>query len=287
MTQSSDIKYQATLDLAERNNSHTLLHELAIADGKPQMRVLEVGCSSGYLGASLVANGHHVTGVEPDPAAAGAAANVLSEVWIGGLDDYLAAYPDTHFDVLLFGDVLEHMVEPVEALRHSLARLAPDGRVVISLPNIAHGSVRAMLLAGRFDYEDRGILDRTHLRFFTREGIAQLLTDAGLRLDRLFHVGAPIDAVGREYNMRLDREMITVVELLDDSHTRHAFQYVLSAHPSSGTRDALLAHNLSVSSESAAPVPRPGGSGSWKQKVQIKIFRALLASISRRRFRER
>ena len=280
-----EIKYQAVVDLGERNNSHTLLHELAVSDGRPQLSMLEVGCSSGYLGASLVARGHRVVGVEPDPASASAAARVLTEVWQGGLEDYLAAHPDARFDVLIFGDVLEHMVEPVEALQRALAHLAPGGHVVVSLPNVAHGSVRAMLLEGRFDYEDRGILDRTHLRFFTREGIARMLADAGLALETLYEVGQPVDMVGREFGMRLDRELITAVELLDDEGTRHAFQYVFLARPADATHAALVAANLAVPCQ--APVPRPHvhGSHSWKQRMQVKLFRALLKRISARRFR--
>ena len=279
------IKYQAVVDLGERNNSHTLLHELAVSDGRPRLSMLEVGCSSGYLGASLVARGHKVVGVEPDPGAAAAATRVLSEVWTGGLDDYLDANPDARFDVLIFGDVLEHMVDPAAALQRALRHLSPGGCVVVSLPNMAHGSVRAMLLAGRFDYEDRGILDRTHLRFFTREGIAHLLADTGLALEKLYQVGQPIDVVGREYGMGLQQELITAVELLDDAGTRHAFQYVFLAKPSDAGSAALLARNLAVPSEATVPLPHVRGSGSWKQKVQVQLFRALLKRISARRFR--
>jgi 2-polyprenyl-3-methyl-5-hydroxy-6-metoxy-1,4-benzoquinol methylase len=279
------IKYQAVVDLGERNSSHTLLHELAVSDGRPRLSMLEVGCSSGYLGASLVARGHTVVGVEPDPGAAAAATRVLSQVWTGGLDDYLDANPDARFDVLIFGDVLEHMVDPSAALQRALQHLAPGGSVVVSLPNVAHGSVRAMLLAGRFDYEDRGILDRTHLRFFTREGIAHLLAESGLALEKLYQVGQPIDTVGREYGMRLERELITAVELLDDAGTRHAFQYVFLAKPSQDGHAAVLARNLAVPSEATVAFPHVRGSASWKQKVQVKMFRALLKSISARRFR--
>jgi 2-polyprenyl-3-methyl-5-hydroxy-6-metoxy-1,4-benzoquinol methylase len=279
------IKYQAVVDLAARNSSHTLLHELAVADGRPDLAMLEVGCSSGYLGASLVARGHRVTGVEPDPASATAAARVLSEVWNGGLDDYLAAHPDARFDVLLFGDVLEHLVDPIDALRQSLPRLREGGSVVISLPNIAHGSVRAMLLEGRFDYDERGILDHTHLRFFTRAGIARLLADTGLALERIYEVGQPIDLVGREYGMDLDRELITAVELLDDDDSRHAFQYVLRATPTTLRGQALLDANLAIPVERTVPRPHVSGAASWRQKVQVKLFRALLKAISARRFR--
>ena len=287
MNADAAIKYQTQIDLAQRNSSHTLLHELAVASGQRNLAILEVGCSSGYLGASLAAKGHRVTGVEPDPVSAAAASRVLAEVWQGGLDESLAAHPEARFDVLVFGDVLEHMLDPAEALRRSLAHLRPGGSVVISLPHIAHGSVRAMLLAGRFDYADRGILDSTHLRFFTRTGIAHLLADAGLALERLQEVVQDIDAVGREYDMGLSRELITAVELLDDDQTRHAFQYVLLARPSPLPRDALFAANDAVRSEPVVPRPRAPGEASWKQRWKVWLLRALLRNLSARRFRGR
>jgi SAM-dependent methyltransferase len=271
------IKYDALIDLANRNNSHTLLHELATVSGKPGLRILEVGCSSGYLGASLMAKGHHVTGVEPDPASARVASGVLAQVWNGGLDDYFAAHPEARFDVLIFGDVLEHMLDP-----------APGGHVAISLPNVAHGSVRAMLLSGRFDYHDRGILDRTHLRFFTRGSIAQMLADAGLALDCMFQVSVPVDAVGTEYAMALDRELVTAVELLSDNDpSGHAFQYVLLARPSTLAHAALVQANDAVPVKITAPLRAPRGSRSVWDRAKVALFRRLLKSISARRFRAR
>ena len=108
------ISTRRLIDLTVRNNSHTLLHELAIATGKPGLSILEVGCSSGYPRRLAGREGHRVTGIEPDPVSAEAAARVLHEVWRGGLDEYLATHPDVRFDVLVFGDVLEHMVDPAE-----------------------------------------------------------------------------------------------------------------------------------------------------------------------------
>lgn len=279
------IKYQTDVDLTRRNSSHTLLHELAVASGRPGLSILEVGCSSGYLGASLVAKGHRVTGIEPDPVAAAAAARVLSSVWRGGLEDFLDTHPDARFDVLLLGDVLEHMIDPVATLRRALVHLAPGGSVAISLPNVAHGAVRAMLLAGRFDYADRGLLDRTHLHFFTRRGIARFLAQTGLALERMHEVVLPIGCVDTDYGMRLSREHVTAVELLDDDDSRHAFQYVLLARPAPLSFDALLARNEAVPSEAVEPKPRPRGARSLVQRVQAWLFRALLRRISARRFR--
>jgi SAM-dependent methyltransferase len=89
-------------------------------------------------------------------------------------------------DLLLFLDVLEHLPNPEKLLRHLTAELAPGGTVIVSLPNIAHLSVSIPLLVwGRFDYADAGILDRTHLRFFVRESAVALMNGAGLKVDKI------------------------------------------------------------------------------------------------------
>lgn len=281
------IKYEAVIDLGERNSSHTMLHELAIASGRPSLDILEVGCSSGYLGATLVAKGHRVAGVEPDAPSAQAARARLTEVYTGGFDAFLDAHPDRSFDVIIFGDVLEHLVDPVDALRRARRQLRPDGRIVVSVPNVAHGSVRAMLLEGRWDYADKGILDHTHLRFFSRAGVARMLADAGLALERLHAVSLPADVAGRDYAMHLQRELVTAAELLDADGSGAAFQYVLLARPDDAPPGELLASNLAVDCRPVVPLRRLPGSRSLRQRLQVALFRHLLRQISRRRFRGR
>jgi hypothetical protein len=87
---------------------------------------------------------------------------------------------DESFDVVLLGDVLEHLRRPLAALRHAVRKLKPTGFVVTSMPNVAHGDVRIALMNGRFQYSEWGLLDRTHLRFFTLETIREFLSEAGL-----------------------------------------------------------------------------------------------------------
>ena len=281
-----DIKYQFQVDLDDPNNGHSLLHALVTGIGKPAMEILEVGCSSGYVGATFMANGHRVTGVEPDPAAAAAARGRLSEVHHGDVDVYFDAHPDRHYDAILLGDVLEHIAEPVATLRRGAAHLGKDGVVAISLPCATHGSVRAMLLDGRWEYADYGILDRTHLRFFSREGMARLLADAGLRIERLFAVVLSIDDANREYGMALRPESIAAVEVLAGDDGLFDFQFVLLARPESSTpTDVLLAHNLSIPVQRTVPAPRLPGHRSALQRVRIRWLKMLLQGIVQRRFR--
>lgn len=171
-------RYDTDVELSNRNNSHTLMVEL-VGGTK---RVLDVGCATGYLARALVEQGCTVSGLEFDEAAAEEARPHLDRLVIGDLEtiDLAEAFGDDRFDVIVFGDVLEHLRDPLSVLRRSRALLADRGSVVASIPNIAHGSVRLALLAGRFDYQDLGLLDSTHVRFFTRASVADLFREAGM-----------------------------------------------------------------------------------------------------------
>ncbi len=280
------IKYQFQVDESDLNNAHSLIHQSVAGIGKAGMEILEVGCSSGYVGATLVAKGHRVTGVEPDPVAAEAARAVLQEVHTGDAESLFAAHPDRRYDAILFGDVLEHMVDPAATLEQCAEHLAEGGAVAISLPCVTHGSVRAMLLEGRWEYADYGLLDRTHLRFFSREGMAGLMSEAGLRIERLQAVVMPIETASREYGMALRPESITAVEALAEDEALLDFQFVILARRTEPgtTADGLLACNLAVPVERVAPPRRPGDK-SATQQLRLRLFKTIFDRIVRRRFR--
>jgi SAM-dependent methyltransferase len=147
-------------------------------------RVLDVGCGAGHLGELLKTRGHQVTGVELVPEAAAVAQSLLDAVFVGDVE--AVGLPPGPFDAILFADLLEHLVDPWHVLRQAAARLAPGGVIVASIPNVQNGDVVWRLLRGRWDYRERGILDRGHLRFFTLDTIRDLFTQAGLEI---FHVG--------------------------------------------------------------------------------------------------
>jgi GT2 family glycosyltransferase len=132
------------------------------------------------LGAALkFRRGVHVTGIELDPEAAARARARLDDVRVGDAIGTMHALPDASFDAVVFADLLEHLAEPEAALAQARRLLAPGGVVVASLPNVRHWSVVKQLLAGEFRYEPAGILDRTHLRFFTRTSARRLFADHG------------------------------------------------------------------------------------------------------------
>lgn len=164
---------------------HHLLAEAVLAATEPGDRVLEGGVSSGYFAELLVRAGRRVDGIELDPIAAERAERVCERVWVGDLQQIDVEDLDGPYDVLLFGDTLEHVPDPVTVLRALATKLRPDGTLVVSIPNVANWAVRLGLLAGRFRYTDRGILDRTHLRFYTRRTVVEMLEQSGFTIDEV------------------------------------------------------------------------------------------------------
>jgi 2-polyprenyl-3-methyl-5-hydroxy-6-metoxy-1,4-benzoquinol methylase len=171
-------RYEHAL-LGEGPNRNRVFVDLA-AQGR---RILEFGCATGFLSRHLVERGCKVTGVEIDAEAAEKARNWCERVLVADLNrpDWADGL-SRDYDTILFGDVLEHLVNPENALRRASEFLVPNGRVIICLPNIAHWTIRASLLMGKFEYTPTGILDVTHLRFFTPKTARKLIEDAGYRV---------------------------------------------------------------------------------------------------------
>ena len=145
--------------------------------------VLEVGCGQGATLAWLREAGFaaRTTGIELDPDAAAVARGHVDHLIEGDAEAAIASLAAESVDLALCLDVLEHLVDPWRAMARLARALRPGGRVIVSVPNIRHYSVTLPLLwSGRWQYEEAGILDRTHLRFFSRAGAQGLLTQAGL-----------------------------------------------------------------------------------------------------------
>ena len=149
--------------------------------------VLDVGCGSGGFGATLrrAGSARTVWGVEILPDVATEAGPHYDRVLVGAYPDVLAGV-ERRFDCIVFNDVLEHLVDPWATLRSTVPWLAPGGSVVASIPNVRNVRVVAnLVLRGDWTYTDSGVLDRTHLRFFTARTIRELFTDSGFVVDRL------------------------------------------------------------------------------------------------------
>lgn len=146
------------------------------------LRVLDVGCGFATTSARIQKLGNDVTGIDSSPEIEAVAAQRLSRVVHGDVLD--VDLGDAQFDVIIFADVLEHLPWPVSALKRYLRWLAPGGSVIVSLPNVGLWSVRFAHLLGRWEYDETGVLDRTHLRFFTRRSARWLIAEAGLTVAR-------------------------------------------------------------------------------------------------------
>src|SRR5258708_17161740 len=143
-------------------------------------RVLDIGCDSGAV--TLMANrdkANEMWGVEPDPKRATLARARGIRAEAASLDPQFVAC-HSPFDVVVLADVLEHVAASAELLKLATAALKPEGLVLLSVPNVAHWTVRLNLLRGRFDYTDTGILDATHLRWFTEKTVRALCRSCGL-----------------------------------------------------------------------------------------------------------
>lgn len=221
-------KYQAEIDVTETNTSQAL----AVSFIGRDKRVLDVGTATGYVAKVLSERGCAVTGIELNAGAAKQAEEFCDRVIVGDVEslDLGAELGEDSFDAILFGDVLEHLKDPREVLRRFEPFLRPEGYVVASIPNIAHGSVRLALMQGRFEYRQLGLLDDTHLRFFTRDSVEQLFNEAGFMVGELERVRLGIF----ETEIEVDREAVTeeMLEAVGKDPESETYQFVLTAHPS-------------------------------------------------------
>jgi methionine biosynthesis protein MetW len=162
------------------------------------VRVLDVGCGVGALTEAVNADKNNtVLCIEPDPVRAEAARDRGLSVYVGLLDDDFIR-TQGKFDVIVFADVLEHLTDPAAMLQKAVSCLAADGMIISSVPNVAHWTVRMRLLIGRFDYDKWGIMDATHLRWFTTRSMLALYDNQGLAVVDLRHsAGTMLDIYGR------------------------------------------------------------------------------------------
>ncbi len=148
-------------------------------------RILEIGCGSGETGALAIGAGcaGHYAGVELMPEPASSAARVLSEVVVGNVEAMDLDWQPASFDALILSEVLEHLVDPRATMKRLAPLVRPDGLVLASSPNISHWRVLRELVTGHFPEADKGVFDRTHLRWFTPETFAAMFEAAGFTVN--------------------------------------------------------------------------------------------------------
>jgi SAM-dependent methyltransferase len=242
-------RYWVPVDAEAENDVHA--HALALVGrGK---RVLELGCAAGHVTRALVDRRCEVVSIEADAEAASHLDDLAGgrvDVFVGDLTDptiVQKAAEGRTFDVVLAGDVLEHLPDPVSTLLACRDVLRPDGYLVVSVPNVAHADVALSLLDGQFGYRDTGLLDRTHLRFFTLEGVHQLLEDAGF-------VGIEVRRVLRpifETELAPDPSHFepAVVERALAAPEAETYQFVVRAVPHSGDTEVARLADRAIQAE--------------------------------------
>ncbi len=224
-------RYDSVVDLSAKNTSHA---QLVLLTGRNK-KVLEIGPATGYVTEVLRSRGCEVTAIEMDPGAAEIAAEFCERIIVGDVEqiDFPQTFRDEQFDVVMFGDVLEHLVDPRGILEKVRPLLRAGGYVVASIPNVAHGSIRLMLLDGKFAYSDKGLLDHTHLRFFTKRGIEGLFEEAGYRIRVWRHMTTDTlqDPFAGEFSSQESELPTHLVEALRQDPEALTYQFVVRAYP--------------------------------------------------------
>ena len=153
--------------------------------------ILDIGCGEGYFGLALKNLGKEVWGVERHQKSFLAAAGKLDKVIFGDIFSVLPSLPNNYFDCLVFNDVLEHLADPYSLLEMIKSKLSENGVVVCSIPNVRHVKVlRDLIFKKEWEYTDVGILDRTHLRFFTKKSLVRMLNDSDYEILKIQGINA-------------------------------------------------------------------------------------------------
>jgi 2-polyprenyl-3-methyl-5-hydroxy-6-metoxy-1,4-benzoquinol methylase len=210
--------------------SHAVILELL--RGRPPGRILDVGCSGGLLSEQMRALGHHVVGMDSIeiPEVRGR----VDAFVLGDLEDGIPADVGDGFDVVVAADVIEHVRRPDILLQQMAQVLAPNGELLVSTPNFGHWYPRIRVATGTFGYDRRGILDETHLRFFTAKTLRTLFSSHGLDIAELRHTGLPFDVLSRgdtrsaRFARRIDNALVRA------RPTMFAYQFVVRAKPHRG-----------------------------------------------------
>ena len=220
-------------------------------------RLLDVGCGGGDFGKGLKDRGvKEVHGIEIVERACESAKRVLDSALLGNIEEMELPFAEGYFDCITFADVLEHLVDSTPVLRKVQRVLAPDGTIIMSIPNVRFYAVIDMLIGGRWQYTDAGILDRTHLRFFTAIEMRQMVEDAGLEVLHLQALSCAPDAWlprQRDGSVQLSRASIRPANEADYRDLL-TYQYVVIAGKPNADRLAKARDALRVRENEAAKI---------------------------------
>jgi SAM-dependent methyltransferase len=230
--------YEYPIDPDDKRTTHAWLLRFTEGAGS----ILEIGCSTGFLGRLLTTQGCQVVGVEIDSSAASRAQLHYTRLIVGDVEtENVQSQINQRFDAVILGDVLEHLKSPRDLLcRIKDKWLHPNGKVVLSVPNSGHWVFRREVLLGRFPYRDYGLFDRSHLRFYTRSSLYRMVSECGYTIrqsayalnfntqdDLTFRSLTPFYQYyqARKLLMKLEASLARLVPTL------FAYQFILSIRP--------------------------------------------------------
>ena len=262
------IKYDTVIDSRVQDNSHSQM----IGSIVPGSRVLDVGCASGVLGEYL----HRemqctVVGIDNDERLLAIAGSRNAYQSLHNLDleqgDAVARISDS-FDYVLLGDIIEHLRQPETLIESLTPLLADEGSFLVSIPNVAHGSIKLGLLLNQFEYAEEGILDRTHVRFYTASSAYDFACGCGLEVTGFSRVFAPI--YQQEHGGSLIKLPRAVRRCVESDIESWVFQYVLSASPR-GSDDAQQVDKVAKIAPDPAEMERLRRLKSrWARQLLVK-----------------
>ncbi|AFL74598.1 glycosyltransferase [Thiocystis violascens] len=222
---------------------------------RPGSEVLDVGAGPGVLASYLMEErACYVDGIEYDPTSAEQGQRFFRALWVAdlNLEDPARLVGKARYDFIVCADILEHLVAPEALLPRLAGLLKPDGQLLLSVPNVAHAGLIAELIGGELRYRQEGLLDRTHLRFFTRASLRRLLDDGGLRALTFDQVKVPIEQ--SEFSPAALTDLAEPVrECLLAGEDAETYQFIVSCVP----REAGVTHPGSLDSSASSPVPQP------------------------------
>jgi glycosyltransferase involved in cell wall biosynthesis/ubiquinone/menaquinone biosynthesis C-methylase UbiE len=208
-------------------SSHAVILEMMT--GMPEARILDLGCSGGLLAAHLRAAGHRVSGV--DCLEIPGVRERTDHFVQASLEEGIPAEVGDGFDVIVAGDVIEHVSRSGELLREMCRVLRPGGQVLLSVPNFAHWYPRMRVTMGLFGYDRRGILDETHLRFFTRATLRRLVRASGFDVVEERATGLPLRTISEADGRKLRLLRRADSALVRMRPTLFGYQYILRLTP--------------------------------------------------------
>ena len=195
MSENKNYTYKNVIDLKDKFSQPTIIIDLI----KKNSKVLDVGCGNGFLGRYLKEKcGCKVFGVEKSEVWAKEAQKYYDNVIIGDLnDEKIWDKIQEKFDTIILADILEHLINPETVLEQIKKIIKKDTDIIISLPNFALWRIRLNLLMGKFNYTKRGILDKTHLRFFTLKTAKEMIIKSGYQIHKIFFAQPQIPFEGK------------------------------------------------------------------------------------------